>query len=97
MDEARNEEDAKVPHGQISIRIGRHVEDAHENEWDDVLDVVQVIATKTFDVIVRTDNCRGVSGQSEIFRISEGLEDIRLTDLFISLRISRLSTIASSS
>ena len=83
--EPRDEEDAKVPHGKISIGIRRHVEDAHENEWDYVFDVVQMIAAKAFDVIVRADNRRCVSCQLEIFWISESLDETRLTGLSISL------------
>ena len=63
-----------MPHHEITVWIGANVEETDENERNDVLDVVQMVATNKFHVrIGRCHDSRLVACQGEIFWIGENL------------------------
>ena len=82
-----------MPQSSITIRIRADVEEAHQNERNDIFNVVQMIATDTFNIRIRFDHHgRFISSEGKILRSGKRLDEkAKAIDRVVSSPIQRES------
>ena len=71
MNQTWDEEDAEMPYSNITVGVGTDIEEADQNERNDIFNIIQMIAANTFNIgIGGGDHGRLISSQCEILLIS---------------------------